>query len=191
MYEYKAKCLRVVDGDTFEMDVDLGFHVHIVEKVRLLDIDTPETHGRKKGSPEYNHGNAAKSAVIGMVWPNGVMRDPVQLTLRTRRDKTGKYGRFLADVIFDDGRSLANELRRLGFSKLPLYTGARFVNDEGGQVDILHLDHDHTFEYNLTLTYIPPGFAVVVGGEQVVEVGEGGIRVPAEITIRVSGKSTW
>lgn len=48
MFEYKALITNVVDGDTFDMDIDLGFNIHIHERVRLLDIDTPEKFGAEK-----------------------------------------------------------------------------------------------------------------------------------------------
>ena len=48
MYQYKALFTNVVDGDTFDMDIDLGFNIHIHERVRLLDIDTPEKFGEEK-----------------------------------------------------------------------------------------------------------------------------------------------
>ena len=48
MFEYKAVITNVVDGDTFDMDIDLGFNIHIHERVRLLDIDTPEKFGKEK-----------------------------------------------------------------------------------------------------------------------------------------------
>lgn len=133
MYEYKARCLRVIDGDTYEMDIDLGFHVHVIEKVRLLDLDTPETHGRKKGSPEWEHGMEAKQFVESLLFekePMGILEntgeqlyidDPWEVTIRTHKDKTGKYGRFLAEVILPDDQSLANILREKGFEKRATY----------------------------------------------------------------------
>lgn len=48
MFQYKALITNVVDGDTFDMDIDLGFNIHIHERVRLLDIDTPEKFGKEK-----------------------------------------------------------------------------------------------------------------------------------------------
>lgn len=48
MYKYKAVITNVVDGDTFDMDIDLGFNIHIHERVRLLDVDTPEKFGEEK-----------------------------------------------------------------------------------------------------------------------------------------------
>ena len=48
MFQYKAVITDVIDGDTFDMDIDLGFHIHIHERVRLLGIDTPEKFGAEK-----------------------------------------------------------------------------------------------------------------------------------------------
>ena len=48
MFQYKALITNVVDGDTFDMDIDLGFNIHIHERVRLLDVDTPEKFGEEK-----------------------------------------------------------------------------------------------------------------------------------------------
>ena len=48
MYKYKAVIVNVVDGDTFDMNIDLGFNIHIHERVRLLNIDTPENRGAEK-----------------------------------------------------------------------------------------------------------------------------------------------
>jgi len=46
MYEYKAKLDRVIDGDTIDCHIDLGFNVTLKERVRLKGIDTPETRTR-------------------------------------------------------------------------------------------------------------------------------------------------
>ena len=49
MYEYKCKILRVVDGDTVDVDIDLGFGVWMhKERVRMMGIDTPESRTRDK-----------------------------------------------------------------------------------------------------------------------------------------------
>ena len=49
MYEYKAKLLKVVDGDTVDVDIDLGFGVWLRnERVRIMGIDTPESRTRNK-----------------------------------------------------------------------------------------------------------------------------------------------
>ena len=54
MYEYKAKILRVVDGDTVDVDIDLGFGVWLRnERVRIMGIDTPESRTRDKQEKKF------------------------------------------------------------------------------------------------------------------------------------------
>lgn len=95
LYTYKATCRRVVDGDTLDLDIDLGLKVHSHERVRLHGIDTPETYGVKKDSEEYAAGVKAKNRVEELLRPGG---EPVDLMVETRKDKTGKYGRYLVLV---------------------------------------------------------------------------------------------
>jgi micrococcal nuclease len=46
MYIYSCKVLNIVDGDTIDIELDLGFNIKMKERVRLLDVDTPEIFGR-------------------------------------------------------------------------------------------------------------------------------------------------
>lgn len=48
MYDYNATITNVVDGDTYDVNIDLGFHIHIHERIRILDLDTPETRSKEK-----------------------------------------------------------------------------------------------------------------------------------------------
>ena len=61
MYEYKAKLVRVIDGDTIDCIIDLGFDVRLKERIRLKGIDTPET--RTRDLEEKKRGFAAKERV--------------------------------------------------------------------------------------------------------------------------------
>ena len=61
MYEYKAKLLRVIDGDTIDCVIDLGFNVRLKERIRFKGIDTPET--RTRDLEEKKLGIAAKERV--------------------------------------------------------------------------------------------------------------------------------
>lgn len=85
MYEYRASVLRVVDGDTLDMSVDLGFRVYQQMRLRLLGVDTPE-----RGQPGYAE---AMRFVEDWVWKAGVY-----VLVETRKDKADKYGRYLAVV---------------------------------------------------------------------------------------------
>ena len=95
VYEYKCKIVRVVDGDTVDVDIDLGFGVWMhTERIRLHGIDTPES--RTRDLEEKKYGLLAKEQ-IRFFLPEGSMQ-----TLVTVRDKAGKFGRILGKFkIFD------------------------------------------------------------------------------------------
>jgi len=91
LYLYKAKIISVYDGDTCRADIDLGLKVWIKnEKLRLLRIDAPELRGdeREEGlkSRDFLREQIADKEVI----------------LQTRKDKQGKYGRYLAEIWMED-----------------------------------------------------------------------------------------
>jgi len=88
MYEYKAVVRKIIDGDTVDVDIDLGFGVWLhKERVRLYGIDTPES--RTRDLEEKKYGMMAKKLVLDLM-PIGSMQ-----TLITEKDKTGKFGRIL------------------------------------------------------------------------------------------------
>ena len=96
-YEYPCKILRVVDGDTVDVDIDLGFGVWIHrERVRIMGIDTPES--RTRDLVEKKFGMAAKE-FVKFLMPIGSMQ-----LIKTEKDKTGKFGRILGDFLFEDKR---------------------------------------------------------------------------------------
>ena len=94
MYEYRCKVTRVVDGDTVDVDIDLGFGVWLhKERVRIYGIDTPES--RTRDLEEKKYGLAAKEFVKQFVKRNKII-------LRTEKyDAKGKFGRILGDIIVD------------------------------------------------------------------------------------------
>jgi hypothetical protein len=61
-YQYRAVCTRVVYGDTYDLDVDLGLGVTLNIRARLRNVDAPEVYGVKKGSREFALGQEAVSA---------------------------------------------------------------------------------------------------------------------------------
>mgnify|MGYP006121240061 FL=1 len=95
MYEYRCKITRVVDGDTVDVDIDLGFGVWLhKERVRIYGIDTPES--RTRDLEEKKYGLAAKEFVKQLI--NGWE----YVVLRTQKyDAKGKFGRILGDIIVD------------------------------------------------------------------------------------------
>jgi micrococcal nuclease len=102
MYEYKCKILRVVDGDTVDVDIDLGFGIWMKkERVRMMGIDTPESRTRDK--TEKLFGLAAKQYVKDNM-PVGSMQILKTEIDKSGEDKKGKFGRILGDFLFDDKR---------------------------------------------------------------------------------------
>jgi micrococcal nuclease len=99
MYEYKCKVLRVVDGDTVDVDIDLGFGVWLHrERVRVMGIDTPESRTRDKVEKKF--GLAAKSHVKDML-PIGSIQILKTEVDKSGEDAKGKFGRILGDFLLD------------------------------------------------------------------------------------------
>lgn len=95
MFEYGCKILRVVDGDTVDVDIDLGFGIWIhKERIRLWGMDTPES--RTRDLEEKKYGLLAKQKVLEWL-PEGSAQ-----TLITVKDKAGKFGRVLGQFKIDD-----------------------------------------------------------------------------------------
>lgn len=128
-YTYAAKVLKVVDADTYDVEIDLGFCIHAKVRVRLLAVDTPETYGVKKESEEYKRGMAAKW--FAMKWL-GLKPDPItglhpvncEVIVRSVDGKPlgqGKYGRWLAEIERPDGSSLNQALLDEGHAESVTY----------------------------------------------------------------------
>ena len=89
MYEYKAEVLRVVDADTFDLLVDVGFSITLKERFRLNGVDAPETW-RPKTQAEREHGEKANAAVEELM--------PVGKKVTIITYKEDKYKRYLCDI---------------------------------------------------------------------------------------------
>lgn len=87
-YVYKAVVERIIDGDTMDVRIDVGFDTHIYKRIRLLGVDTWEMRGDEK-----EKGKIAKEYV------ESVMRTSLgEIYVQTEMDGEGKYGRLLAWV---------------------------------------------------------------------------------------------
>ena len=103
MYEYKCKIVKVVDGDTTDVDIDLGFGVWLhKQRVRFFGIDTPES--RTRDLEEKKYGLAAKEYVLDAM-PVGSTQ-----TLVTVKDGKGKYGRILGKFRLEDDSILNDNM---------------------------------------------------------------------------------
>jgi len=93
MYEYRAKIRKIVDGDTVDVDIDLGFGIILSdERVRIMGIDTPES--RKRDKVEKKFGLASKKRLKEILGKTTVLKTQIN---RNGEDMKGKFGRILGD----------------------------------------------------------------------------------------------
>ncbi|UOF79335.1 thermonuclease [Caudoviricetes sp.] len=114
-YAYSAKIIDVYDGDTLTAEIDLGFNVKFITKLRLLNIDAPEVRGFESllglRSRDY-----VRHRVLNKI-----------VTIKTVKDSKDKYGRYLADIWYNEGAdpyiyiNLNDELVDRGLAELKIY----------------------------------------------------------------------
>ncbi len=101
-YRYRVLAVRrVVDGDTVDLVLDVGFHLTTALRFRLLGVDTPE-----RGQP-----GAAEATAFVTDW----LTAAAGVTAHTR--KADSFGRWLVDLVDDDGRSLSQALLKAGHAQ--------------------------------------------------------------------------
>ena len=142
MYNYKATLMRVVDGDTIDAEIDLGFKIFIKERIRLMGIDTPES--RTRNLAEKSWGKAASARLSQLLEEaNG------EFTLVTKKQKKGKFGRILGtlsistkDGIVDANQVLINEQLAIP------YTGGNKEESRtaAGVLDLWNTYYEHNTE---------------------------------------------
>jgi len=108
MYEYKAKLLKVIDGDTVDLMIDCGFCIFLKQRVRLTGINAPET--RTKDLLEKEKGLASKEFLARR------LSECNKIIVKTSLDKKGKYGRLLGELFTND-ISVNQEMINLGHAK--------------------------------------------------------------------------
>ena len=103
MYEYRVKTvLTVVDGDTIDVDIDLGFDISLTKRVRLAGIDTPES--RTKDKEEKVLGLEVKELL------KKKLKEAKTIVIKTQLpDSTEKYGRILGWIYLDGAELSVNE----------------------------------------------------------------------------------
>jgi micrococcal nuclease len=109
MYQYSVKVVRVIDGDTIDVDVDLGFSVILAkQRVRLHGIDTPESRTRDK--EEKTRGLLSKAFLLALC--------PIGSTIHLHSHGKGKFGRILGEIyeIGDDLVSINKKMCEEAFA---------------------------------------------------------------------------
>lgn len=110
-YIYRIKSVgRVVDGDTIDADIDLGFDISLTKRIRLAGIDTPES--RTKDLDEKKLGLDAK------YWLKHRLEDADDIIIRTELpDSTEKYGRIIGHLYINgEDASLNNQMITEGYA---------------------------------------------------------------------------
>ena len=97
LYTYKALVIDVYDGDSITVELDLGFKIQFTAKIRLANIDTPEIRGEER-----------PDGLISKEWvENKILNKWV--IIKTNKDKTGKYGRYLGEIWLEGEEISINE----------------------------------------------------------------------------------
>ena len=101
MYEYRATIVKIIDGDTVDVDIDLGFNVVLRdERVRIAGIDTPES--RTRDLEEKKFGLAAKERVKELLGKTCALKTQIN---KSGEDMKGKFGRILGDFNVYDAKT--------------------------------------------------------------------------------------
>ena len=99
MYDYRCVVRRVVDGDTIDVNIDLGFDMWLHERIRLYGVNTPEIRGKQKAE-----------GLISAARVRELLPENSKAVIQTFYDKRGKFGRVVADFVFEDGQTLSQIL---------------------------------------------------------------------------------
>ena len=119
MFTYAAKLIDVIDGDTVDLLIDLGFGVHIKERCRLYGIDAPEM--------PTDAGKAAKiylETLIGAA--TGELFVATRKMARRPKEKTDKYGRYLA-VLYDGHYDVEADVDETKINMMPTSINSRMI----------------------------------------------------------------
>tara|TARA_B110000971_G_scaffold151376_1_gene154603 strand:+ start:136 stop:576 length:441 start_codon:yes stop_codon:yes gene_type:complete len=101
MYEYRATIVKVIDGDTVDVDIDLGFGIVLSdERVRIMGIDTPESRTRDKVEKKF--GLAAKARLKQLLGKTCTLKTQIN---KNGEDMKGKFGRILGDFDVYDNKT--------------------------------------------------------------------------------------
>ena len=135
MYEYRVKKItNVVDGDTIDVDIDLGFDVKLTnQKVRLLGVDTPES--RTSDKTEKVFGLASKDYAKKFIESCKDKHVIIRTHISDDVDSNGreKFGRLLGEIINPDTKKILNEeLINNGYA-------VRYMGENKDKVKDLHL----------------------------------------------------
>ena len=109
LYYYKANVIKVYDGDTITVDIDLGVGIWLrKQSIRLYGIDAPEVRGSEKIEGKKSR-DWLREKILGK-----------EIILKTIKDKTGKYGRLLGEIWFEN-ENINDLLVEVGMAEAAVY----------------------------------------------------------------------
>ncbi len=110
MYQYRAKVLRWIDGDTVDLEIDLGFRVRLEQRARLAGLNTPEIHSKDA--------EIQSRAIRAAMLCNRLAFPSTFVTINSKKSTADdKYGRWLVEIVIGDGTNLNQELLKQGLAK--------------------------------------------------------------------------
>ena len=135
-YTYWCTVTRVVDGDTVDVNIDMGWNFRNIDRVRLMGIDTPESRTRNK--KEKVLGLAAKERIKELIKNANLRsgkRGKKDIVLQTTKDGKGKFGRILG-YLWVNGENVNDILMRENHAR-PYFGGSKnkvgpWVKEVGG-----------------------------------------------------------
>lgn len=133
MYEYRCTIIKVVDGDTVDVDIDLGFDIVLRGvRIRVHGIDTPES--RTSDKVEKIFGLASKDKVLSLI-PEGSQQILKTIKDRDGGDAKGKFGRILGDFLV----SYHGEDKLLTEIMIDECFAVRYYGQNKADVEVAHL----------------------------------------------------
>ena len=121
-YVYRCSVTRVVDGDTVDADIDLGFDIIYRDRIRLMGIDTPESRTRNR--KEKALGLASKARLKELI-----KAGKKEVVLKTSKEGKGKFGRILG-TLYAGGEDLCEVLMNEGHAR-PYFGGSKNAQGPG------------------------------------------------------------
>lgn len=141
MYEYRAHVNRVVDGDTVDVDIELGFGVVLTdERVRIMGIDTPESRTRDKVEKVF--GLASKERLKSLLGKTAILKTQIA---KDGEDMKGKFGRVLGDFVSTDGRMITDIMIEEGHA-------VKYHGQNKADVEMAHLANRNMLMENGTVS---------------------------------------
>ena len=117
MYEYRVTIIKVIDGDTVDVDIDLGFGISLNnERVRIMGIDTPESRTRDKVEKKFGLA-LLDQELLGKSQPKTQIN-------KKGEDMKGKFGRVLGDFVTDSGKMVTEIMIKEGHC-VPYFGGSK------------------------------------------------------------------